>query len=69
MWDVLHAGGLRAWSALTMQQIADRLQVSTATVHKRVRVHEEALEQSDEYAALAGRLLACAIQEDHQASH
>jgi REP element-mobilizing transposase RayT len=64
-WDVLRAAGLRAWSALTMQQIADRLGLSTSTVYKRVRDHAKALEGLEEYGALAARVLATAIRLDH----
>jgi REP element-mobilizing transposase RayT len=64
-WEVLEAGGLRAWSALTMQQIAERTGRSTSTVYKRVRAHAEAVNAVGEYAALAANVLARAIREDH----
>ncbi len=65
VWDLLHAGALRTWSGLTMQEISERLGISTATAYKRVRAHAQALRESGDYEGRAARVLHAALGHDH----
>ncbi|MCP5066161.1 MAG: hypothetical protein GY946_06290 [bacterium] len=64
-WTVLEAGMLRAWCALSMQQIADLQGACLATISKRIRTHRDTRHRFENYTDAEMSILTEALARDH----